>query len=594
MSTVAAFPASSVRTLLESLSSPTPPHSDDDPEALDPESLLHDLITTCFSSTRALDANFREPSSAALPSLKLIASLYGAIKSRPAAIEIANLPPPLQSSFVRHLSQPAYSKPLLSTKIDLVIAFISLRLNHTLTANDGSHYATDWGIKAGAKVGALLFAANQIRPRVPLEAFYATLIDALDPTTMIQAFEQWETHSQSFTLCQYPFLLSLGTKMGLLSYENQREMGNQARDALRTTVFTRTLVQPYLILRVRRAYLVQDSLRELSNQVTSLKKSLRVVFEGEEGVDAGGVRKEWLLTLSSRLFDVQYGMFTFDDTTSLCWFNPASTDSLDEYYLIGAVLGLAIYNSVTLDVPLPLAVYKKLKHEKVGLEDLEVFNPELVRGLKQLLEFEGDVEEVFCRSWVGEWEAYGEVQSVELCEGGRDKMVTNANRKEFVTAYVDFLLNSSIQRQFDAFAHGFAEVTSGNAFSLVKGEEVELLVRGSRENLDVEQLKAITVYEGFYGEEDQTIRMFWDVVSSWDPERQRKLLSFITGSDRIPATGHSALTLKITCMPGNQIGRYPTSHTCFNQLCLWRYPTREMMEQRLVTAMEESEGFDLK
>lgn len=70
---------------------------------------------------------------------------------------------------------------------------------------------------------------------------------------------------------------------------------------------------------------------------------------------------------------------------------------------------------------------------------------------------------------------------------------------------VDFVLNRSIEHQFTPFATGFNQVVSGNAFSLVKGEEVELLVRGSLEPLDIDQLKAVTVYEGFSGEDDPTV-----------------------------------------------------------------------------------------
>lgn len=46
-------------------------------------------------------------------------------------------------------------------------------------------------------------------------------------------------------------------------------------------------------------------------------------------------------------------MFKHDADSNLCWFNSASSDT-DEFYLLGATVGLAIYNSVTLDVPLPL------------------------------------------------------------------------------------------------------------------------------------------------------------------------------------------------------------------------------------------------
>lgn len=68
-------------------------------------------------------------------------------------------------------------------------------------------------------------------------------------------------------------------------------------------------------------------------------------------------------------------MFVYDDQSSYCWFNPASFESLDQFYLVGVVIGLAIYNSTILDLPLPLAVYKKLLNTPVTLEDLATFRP---------------------------------------------------------------------------------------------------------------------------------------------------------------------------------------------------------------------------
>lgn len=47
-------------------------------------------------------------------------------------------------------------------------------------------------------------------------------------------------------------------------------------------------------------------------------------------------------------------MFIHDEDSNLCWFNPASIDAVDEFKLVGSAIALAIYNSVTLDVPLPL------------------------------------------------------------------------------------------------------------------------------------------------------------------------------------------------------------------------------------------------
>lgn len=78
-----------------------------------------------------------------------------------------------------------------------------------------------------------------------------------------------------------------------------------------------------------------------------------------------------------------------------------------------------------------------------------------------------------------------------------------------------------------------------------------------------------------------------------DSVMQRKLLAFITGSDRIPATGVANLAFKVSIL-GDSDTRFPIAHTCFNQICLYRYRSRAKLEKMLTRALEESEGFGLK
>ncbi len=58
--------------------------------------------------------------------------------------------------------------------------------------------------------------------------------------------------------------------------------------------------------------------------------------------------------------------------------------------LVGLVLGLAIYNSVLLDFPLPIALYKKLLGQALTLRDLEDMEPTLGKSLRQLLTYDGE------------------------------------------------------------------------------------------------------------------------------------------------------------------------------------------------------------
>lgn len=312
-------------------------------------------------------------------------------------------------------------------------------------------------------------------------------------------------------------------------------------------------------------------------------------------------------------------MFAYDEDSHYCYFNPNSFETSDQFFLVGVVLGLAIYNSTILDVALPPFAFRKLLMAAPApvpvpvpaiiapsqakptmtytLDDLAEYRPRLARGLLQLLDYDGDVESTFCLDFVVDVEKYGSMERIPLCNGGERRAVTNANRREYVDLYVRYFLDTAVSRQFEPFKRGFFTVCGGNALSLFRSEEIELLVRGSDEPLDIASLKAVADYSNWGSkdpsETEETIQWFWHTFEDATPRDQRKLLLFITGSDRIPAMGAASLSIRVSCN-GDDCGRYPTAHTCFNVLVLWRYKTRERLETMLWTAVRESEGFGLK
>lgn len=207
------------------------------------------------------------------------------------------------------------------------------------------------------------------------------------------------------------------------------------------------------------------------------------------------------------------------------------------------------------------------------------------------------MQETFCRDFVAETERYGEKVVTALCHNGENRAVTNANRKEFVDLYLRHILDTSVTRQFEPFKRGFYTVCGGNALSLFGPDEIELLVRGSAEPLDIQALKAVAIYDGWGPNtapgSDTVVKWFWSFFEKISPDEQRLLLSFITGSDRIPAMGATNLIIKVVCL-GHDCDRFPVARTCFNQICLWRYKRREKLERLLWRAVTESEGFGLK
>jgi E3 ubiquitin-protein ligase HECTD2 len=513
-------------------------------------------------------------------------------------------------------------------------------------------YGDDWQIRAAARVMALLFAANtnhasKKRESVPFEQrmqsaglnakhhahahgqaipvsnFYNTMLDYAD---LVSDFEMWESNRGKFSFCQYPFFLSIWAKIRILEHDARRQMEVKAREAFFDSILSHKAVSQFLVLKVRRECLVEDSLQSVSEVVGSggeeIKKGLRIDFVGEEGVDAGGLRKEWFLLLVREIFDPNHGLFVYDEDSQFCYFNPYCFESSEQFFLVGVLLGLAIYNSTILDVAFPPSVFKKMLASApnssvlatssprlvngYNLEDLAEFRPALARGLRQLLEFEGDVQDTFCRNFVAEVDRYGDILEVPLCSNGENKPVTNSNRREFVELYIQYLLDTSVARQYEPFKRGFFTVCGGNALSLFRPEEIELLIRGSDEPLEVPSLRAVAVYEGWpHGNKDAEhqpqVIWFWEFFERVAPPDQRKILSFITGSDRIPAMGATNLIIKILLLsPGKAAAahgdtdRFPSARTCFNSLGLYAYGSRKKLEEKLWTAVCESEGFGLK
>ncbi|VDO93588.1 unnamed protein product [Schistosoma mattheei] len=110
------------------------------------------------------------------------------------------------------------------------------------------------------------------------------------------------------------------------------------------------------------------------------KKQLLIEFDGEQGIDEGGLSKEFFQLIIERIFNPDYGkqistfhqgMFVLDEETQNYWFNPVPLDDMErEYCLIGTLLGLAIYNDVILDINFPSVLYRKLVGKLGTFEDL--------------------------------------------------------------------------------------------------------------------------------------------------------------------------------------------------------------------------------
>lgn len=436
------------------------------------------------------------------------------------------------------------------------------------------------------------------KPLIPFEEFYNEPLSEQLESDRGFVHSRGTSKDGQFSFLSHAFVLTPAVKALGLYYDNRIRMYSERHLSVIQMLVGGAPANPYLRLNVRRDHIIDDALHRLElvamESPSSLKKQLVVEFEGEQGIDEGGVSKEFFQLVVEEIFNPDIAMFTLNAETQTYWFNPTSFESDAQFKLIGIILGLAIYNNVILDVHFPMVVYRKLLGRRGTFYDLDDWNPELARGLKQLLDFEGEnMEETFLQTFrITYQDVFGCVLSHDLKENGDSILVNQENKWEFVNLYADFLLNKSIEKQFRAFRRGFLLVTEDSPLELLFGpEEVELLVCGSK-HFDFNALEESTEYDGGYTANTTIIRHFWELVHDFSLEQKRKLLQFATGSDRVPVGGLSKLKLVIA-RHGTDSERLPTAHTCFNVLLLPEYSSKEKLEDRLLKAINYSKGFGM-
>ncbi|EIN08066.1 HECT-domain-containing protein [Punctularia strigosozonata HHB-11173 SS5] len=350
-------------------------------------------------------------------------------------------------------------------------------------------------------------------------------------------------------------------------------------------------------IKVRRNHIFEDSYAEIMRQTPNdLKKRLMIKFDGEDGLDYGGLSREFFFLLSHEMFNPFYCLFEYSahDNYTL-QINPASgvnPEHLNYFKFIGRCLGLGIFHRRFLDAYFIVSFYKMILKKKVTLADLESVDAELHRGLTWMLE--NDITDVIDETFTTVEDRFGEMVTVELKPGGADVPVTEENKREYVDCVVEYRISRRVKEQFDAFMSGFSELIPLDLITVFDERELELLIGGMSE-IDVDDWTKYTDYRG-YEMNDEVIQWFWKCVKSWPPERKSRLLQFATGTSRIPVNGFKDLQgsdgpRRFTIEKAGDPSQLPKSHTCFNRIDLPPYKDYDTLEQKLTLAVEETVGF---
>lgn len=215
---------------------------------------------------------------------------------------------------------------------------------------------------------------------------------------------------------------------------------------------------PPLQLSIRRDQVFLDSFKSLYFKSAEEMKygKLNIRFHGEEGVDAGGVTREWFQVLARGMFNPNYALFipvASDRTT----FHPNRLSGVNQEHLmffkfIGRIIGKALYEGRVLDCHFSRAVYKRILGKSVSIKDMETLDLDYYKSLLWMLG--NDITDIITETFAVETDDFGEKQVIDLVENGRNIPVTQENKEEYVQRVVEYRLTGSVSEQLDNFLKG--------------------------------------------------------------------------------------------------------------------------------------------
>uniref|UniRef100_A0AAR2K3W9 E3 ubiquitin-protein ligase n=1 Tax=Pygocentrus nattereri TaxID=42514 RepID=A0AAR2K3W9_PYGNA len=349
---------------------------------------------------------------------------------------------------------------------------------------------------------------------------------------------------------------------------------------------------------VSRQTLFEDSFQQImALKPYDLRRRLYVIFRGEEGLDYGGLAREWFFLLSHEVLNPMYCLFEYAGKSNYCLqINPASTinpDHLSYFCFIGRFIAMALFHGKFIDTGFSLPFYKRMLNKKLILKDLESIDPEFYNSLIWIRD--NNIEECSLEMYFSvDMEILGKITSHDLKPDGANILVTEENKEEYIGLMAEWRFSRGVEGQTKAFLDGFNEVVPLQWLQYFDEKELEVMLCGMQE-VDLQDWQRNTVYR-HYTRNSKQIMWFWQFVKEVDNEVRLRLLQFVTGTCRLPLGGFAELMgsngPQKFCI--EKVGKdtwLPRSHTCFNRLDLPPYKSFEQLKEKLLFAIEETEGF---
>eukprot|EP00924_Labyrinthula_sp_SR-Ha-C_P000839 augustus_masked-scaffold_7-processed-gene-5.5-mRNA-1 protein AED:0.41 eAED:0.41 QI:0/-1/0/1/-1/1/1/0/963 len=404
-----------------------------------------------------------------------------------------------------------------------------------------------------------------------------------------------------------PFTISFNQRIAILVRLQEREKKNISSQVNPFAIngfdrFSSRNRMRNLTLKVQRGNVFQSAFEQIYLKNTSLKEKFKIIFisesgDPESGIDGGGLFKEFMVSFFDDVFkseEYSYLWRTNDQNEIFPSSTPRtrSRQALQQYSFVGEMLGKALFEGI-LVAPTFAPFFLNIIVGRInGINDLKSRDRQVYENVLSIKNM--TAEEILSL------DLYFEVTTedgrvISLKRGVTESLqVTAENKFEYISRLCHYLTNKEISAETEAFVRGFYEVIQSQVVQMFSGQELQLLIGGSKKGYSISDLKAATKYSGGYFIEDEYIKNFWDIVNNFDRTQKDRFLHFVTSCPRPPLRGFDTLNPPFTVYEVlNASDRLPTASTCVNLLKLPRYGSKETLREKLLFAIEQTQGFGL-
>ena len=279
-------------------------------------------------------------------------------------------------------------------------------------------------------------------------------------------------------------------------------------------------------------------------------KLWEIFFDGELGVDQGGLRREWFDLVTRFIFNPDNQIFVpLEEGAMSVGPNPCPPQHIKQkhYRLAGKLVGKALYESAmgeTYRLNLNARLAHSLLAQTIGVgvhsSMLEKDAPDLwTSKIKFILE--NEVEFLDLTFTQEEVRPGGEVVTVDLVPNGAKIAVTDNNKKAYISALAKYLLETRVKAPVTAFLEGVHTLVPESLLTLWDEAELELLLCGVRDYSVSELRKQHTLVGRPMGRFATVLAWFWEVMSHLGREDLARFAQFCTGSSLLPPGGFGGL-----------------------------------------------------